>query len=108
MEPVTTGLIPQTKINEDTIVSLISQREQSGMCVKDFCKSHQLSEGTYYYWRKKLLNKDQPQPENQQGFTMLQLDNNVPNTLFCEMTTPNGGRLRFYQPVPASFLQSLL
>lgn len=102
------GLIPQPQINEETMVSLISEREQSGICVKDFCKDHQLSEGTYYYWRKKLLNKSKSTPKNQQGFTMLELGNEGAGSLFCEMTTPSGGRLRFYQPVPASFLQSLL
>ncbi|MGH7238843.1 MAG: IS66 family insertion sequence element accessory protein TnpA [Candidatus Saccharimonadales bacterium] len=108
MEQTTMGLVPQSKANEEAMFSLISQREQSGISVKDFCKNHQLSEGTYYYWRKKLLNKGQPKPKNQQGFTMLQLDVENPGSLFCEMTLPHGGRLRFYQPVSASFLQSLL
>lgn len=108
MEQTTMGLVPQPKINEETMISLISQRERSGISVKDFCKSHRINEGVYYYWRKKLQNKSNQPSEAQQTFTMLHFDNEVSGSLFCEMTTPLGSRLRFYQPVPASFLQSLL
>lgn len=49
MEQATTGLVPHSKINDETIGSLMSQREQSGISVKEFCKSHQMTEAAYYY-----------------------------------------------------------
>ena len=103
-----TGLIPQSKINEERIASLMAEREQNGMPIKEFCKSHQISEATYYYWRRKLLNKNNGHPNTPPSFAMLHFEDEAPNGLFCELTTSGGGRLRFYQPVPASFLQSLL
>jgi transposase-like protein len=108
MEQAAMGLVPQSKINEETMASLMSQREQSGISVKEFCKSHQMTEAAYYYWRRKLVNKKDRGLETQRAFTRLHFESETPNGLFCEMTTAAGGRLRFYQPVPASYLQSLL
>lgn len=108
MEQVTTGLVPQSKINEEAMASLISQREQSGISVKDFCKRHQMTEAAYYYWRRKVVNKKDRDFESRQAFTRLHLESETSNALFCEITTASGGRIRFYQPVPTSFLQSLL
>jgi hypothetical protein len=109
MEQAAMGLVPQSKINEEMMASLMSQREQSGISVKEFCKSHQMTEAAYYYWRRKLVNKKDRGLKTEQAFTRLHLDSEaIPNGLFCEITTAAGGRLRFYQPVPASYLQSLL
>jgi hypothetical protein len=108
MEEATMGLVPQSKINDETIGSLMSQREQSGISVKEFCKSHQMTEAAYYYWRRKWMNKNNRLPDNQPAFTQLPYEVEAHGGLFCEITTASGGRLRLYKPVPASFLQSLL
>lgn len=52
MEEATMGIVPHSKINEETIGSLMSQREQSGILVKEFCKSHQMTEAAYYQTEK--------------------------------------------------------
>ena len=57
MEETTMGLVPHSKINEETIGSLMSQREQSGISAEQFYKSHQMTEAAYYYWRRKWMNK---------------------------------------------------
>jgi transposase-like protein len=108
MEQATMGIVPQSNINEERIASLIAEREQSGIPIKEFCKSHQISQAAYYYWRRKLVNKNNRSSESQPAFTMLNFESEASGSLFCEITTAGGGRLRFYQPVPASFLQSLL
>jgi hypothetical protein len=108
MEQATMGLVPQSKINEERIASLMAEREQCRIPIKDFCKIHQITQAAYYYWRRKLVNKNNRSSESQPAFTMLNFESQASGSLFCEITTAGGGRIRFYQPVSASFLRSLL
>ena len=33
---------------------IIQQRTDSGLCVKEFCESNQISKDAYYYWQNQL------------------------------------------------------
>lgn len=35
-------------------VKIISERQESGQTVKDYCAQHAIAEKTYYYWLRKL------------------------------------------------------
>lgn len=48
MAHATTGLVPEAKFNEQMMTLLMSEREESGISVKDFCKLHHITEATYY------------------------------------------------------------
>ena len=34
--------------------AIIRSRNESGMNIKDFCKQHEISESSYFYWLKKV------------------------------------------------------
>jgi hypothetical protein len=108
MEKTTTGLIAHSVSHEQAMFSLIGEHEHSGVSIKQFCKSKQLSEASYYYWKKKLRQRMQREAEGPAGFTMLDVNGGTAGNLFCEVIAPSGSLIRFYQPVSGPFLQSLL
>jgi transposase-like protein len=38
----------------------IAEQERSGMSVKKFCKERSIGEHLFYYWRKRLRNRQKP------------------------------------------------
>ncbi|HVW99214.1 MAG TPA: hypothetical protein VHA52_02070, partial [Candidatus Babeliaceae bacterium] len=72
MESTATGLVGQPTSREQTMRSLIAEREHTGVPVKEFCAGRQLSESCYYYWRKKFSKKE-GQPTASGTFMMLNL-----------------------------------
>ncbi len=104
------GLPVEANRNEATMFALIANRDESGLSVKDFCKRYNLSAGIYYYWQKKYRDKNKQVDVKQGGFAVLQLDKlpGAAGNLSAELVLPNGIRVRLYQPVTASFVQSLL
>lgn len=109
-QQTTTASSPATRLDEQTMFRLIAERQESGLSVKSFCEKHQLSPHTYYYWNKKYRNKNKPATDEPVGFSLLGIKDtaDMSSYLFCELITPSGKCLRFYQPVSVSFLQSLL
>lgn len=97
-----------SKADEAMMFPLIEERRHSGLTVKDFCERKGIILHSYYYWDKKYRNKNKPAPDNSSPFTRLQIQEETARALFCELITPSGGKLRFYQSVPAVYLQSLL
>ncbi len=94
----------------ENIYALLNEFERAeGLTVKDFCKLHDVSEGTFYNWRRKYQNRD---TEGGNGpskrFIPLDLGSLLTNTertaLFAEVTKEG---YRIYQPVSPEFLKSL-
>lgn len=98
------------RLDEQKMFTFIAEQLKSGLTVKAFCEKHQLSPHTYYYWNKKYKARNKPPDDKPSGFSQLNIQDRTgrDNHLFCELITPSGNQLRFYQPVPVSFLQSLL
>ncbi|MCH4891424.1 hypothetical protein EZV73_27895 [Acidaminobacter sp. JC074] len=41
-------------IRKDQWMKIISERNASGLTVKEYCFQHNLNQGSYYYWLKKI------------------------------------------------------
>lgn len=108
MEQPTTSAQRADKPDDAMMFSLIEEQQRSGLTVKVFCGKQGITPHSFYYWMKKYRNRHPTAVDKKSRFTRLQLPDEAPGTLFCEVVTATGGRLRFYQPVPAAYLQSLL
>lgn len=50
-----------TKFTDDEWLLIFQQRTQSGLSVRKWCDSNQISYDKYKYWEKKLLRKADPE-----------------------------------------------
>lgn len=83
------------------IKTLLGEFKQRGMDAKEFCKTHGISEGVFYKWKARYLNKPSAK---QTGFVTLQPSAALQGTvLFAEVKG-----IKLYQPVTASYLKELL
>ena len=101
------GMVSRPGLVQQRMFKLIRQQQDSQQSVRLFCAHHQITQGCYYYWLRKYRNSPQ-EGDQPGGFTLVAADAAAPATLFCEWVRPDGGILRFYQPVPAGYLSSLL
>lgn len=87
--------------------TLIEEQKSSGMTVKDFCSRHYLSQGSFYYWLKKLQSVDATNStDSQGGFKLLQVkEESVENS--SEPFAEYKG-LKIYGQVTATFLKDLI
>lgn len=102
------GQLTYSKPDEGQMFLLIEEQRQSGLTVKTFCEKKGIAVHSYYYWNKKCRNKNKPASDNGPAFTRLQMQDEVSRHLFCELIAPSGRKLRFYQSISATYLQSLL
>jgi transposase-like protein len=90
--------------------ALLKEFEHSeGLTIKDFCELHDVSEGTFYNWRRKYQNRDTKVGNGpSKRFIPLDLGSLLSKTelpaLFAEVTKDS---YRIYQPVSPEFLKSL-
>ncbi len=100
MEPNTTAVRRQRTPEE--IIKLLEEFENSeGITVKEFCEIQDISDATYYNWRKLYGSKSKE--DKAAGF--IELVSDTPSTvngqLFAEIKT-----IRFYQPVSADYFKT--
>ena len=81
------------------ITSLLASYKQSGMSAKEFCKTHDITEGVFYKWRSRNLNRPLAK---QSAFIALQPSVGTAS-LFAEVKG-----IKIYQAVEASYLKELL
>lgn len=43
-----------SQIRKDQWMKIISERHASSLTVKEYCSQHNLNQGSYYYWLKKI------------------------------------------------------
>lgn len=94
------------KRRADSMFALIDEQHASKLSVKDFCQQNNLSEGTFYYWRKKYLDGAKPVNDRHVGnFSLLQVDDQINSSseLFAEYKG-----LKLYRQVPVSYLKELI
>lgn len=95
------------RLDKHAMFALIEEQQRAGDNVGTFCARHNISHSRFYYWLRKY-RKVKPSPADKPGFTLLKLQAESANPLFCELIAANGERIRFFQPVPANFLRSLI
>jgi Transposase len=93
---------PRLRRTREQIALLLEQFRESGVTVKEFSRTHQISPGTFHKWQSRV--KDQPpEPDNAPGFAKVQVDWSAHCALFAEV-----GGIKIYQRVEAAYLKSLL
>jgi transposase-like protein len=93
-------------IVEQEIFSALRQFDEAGnITIKEFAAAYQISEATYYNWRKKYQAKEQSLPPT--GFTQVDLsilhEEKDRGGIFAEYRG-----IIFYQRVEAAYLKALL
>ena len=83
----------------------VRQQPASGMIISDYCRANQISEGSFYYWLKKMKNTG-PAPFPPSTILPVKIIDapNVPaSSVFAEVRG-----ITLFQPVPAEYLLTLL
>jgi transposase-like protein len=94
-------------------LALIAQWEKSGHSIKKFCNQHQFSDSLFHSWLNKYRRHKQKPTPPVQDFIPLPITapasrpTNSPG-LFAEVILVCGSHIRFYQPVSADFLRTLI
>jgi len=93
-------------IAEQEIFSALRQFDEAGnITIKEFTAAYQISEATYYNWRKKYRTKGEAFPPA--GFTQVDLsgfhEEQARGAIFAEYRG-----IIFYQRVDAAYLKALL
>ena len=111
--------------NEKKFKETYAYWQSSGLSIPSFCSNEGISESRFYYWRNKLRYS---LPSESTGeFIPIKIDHSkespsslsVQRTLsdsrpadvqdcFCEITYPNGTRLKLNEQPGIEFLQSLI
>jgi predicted acetyltransferase len=105
MEQVTNIKRPRIRRSNEQILHLLEEFKKSGLSVKQFCMTHNLSKGTFHKWQSKNKNNFNRQKRNT-GFAevhVLRSVGPVQTALFAEV---NG--IKLYQPVAAAYLKELV
>ena len=98
---------------EQEIRDLLAEYSRQDQSVKMFCQGKGLPEWRFYSWKKKYGSAQQPE-DQPAGFVALQVRKiqdkvaRQAGELFAEVQSAQGTRIRIFQPVAASYLQSLL
>ena len=91
------------KENKLKMTAAITDWQESGMSVDKYCQAHQLNRGTFYYWRKKVLEPVEIVKPSR--FQII----DVPITSgSVEYIHPNGHKIIFHHQVDALFLKNLM
>ena len=101
MEPNNTGGRRQRSAEE--IIKLLEEFENSeGITIKEFCEINDISDATYYNWRKQYGSKSKD--DKSAGFIELV---NQPSATNSEQPFAELKIIRFYQPLSAEYIKSL-
>ena len=75
---------------------LISRWKRSGLSVRAFCRAEGVNEPKFYWWRRELLRRDQPQPASKPAFLAVRVvdDKPEPPALGVEVVLANGRSVR--------------
>lgn len=79
--------------------------KKSGMTVKAFCKLHQISEGSYYYYLGRKRRRSSVTSIKKSGFIAIAqpVGKEPVSSLFAEVKG-----IKLYQAVPADYLKALI
>jgi transposase-like protein len=92
---------------QHAMFSMIESWQSSGESQQAFCKSHEISFNTFYYWYKRYRQAQTTTP-SPSSFIPVQVQPVASGSPLVELILPDGRRLNIYQAVEASFLRTLL
>ena len=93
--------VRRSRRTHEQIQNLLSEFRISGYTVREFCRQHNLSSGTFHKWQSR--HKGKPlKKANVSGFASLVIDSSSKG-LFAEVKG-----IRLYQAVSAAYLKELL
>lgn len=87
--------------SEEEILKHLSDQEESGFSVSDYCQMYDIIEQTFYSWIKKYRKSE----EEEKGFTTIEIvaSKEAKAQLFAEV---NG--IKLYREVSADYLKALI
>ena len=111
--------------NEKKFKDLYAYWLSSGLSIPAFCSNEGINEGRFYYWRSKLryslpsestgefipIAIDQPKERSSHLSVRHILSDSrttVSQDCFCEITYPNGTKVKFNEQPGVEFIQSLI
>ncbi len=84
-----------TKFTDDEWLLIFQQRTQSGLSVRKWCDSNQISYDKYKYWEKKLLRRTDPErtvsPMDFVELTAINTTRNLKNLVFVGLVKKRDG-----------------
>jgi transposase-like protein len=100
-----------TRRTDEEKVNFIQEWEKSGQSIASFCRQHGFADSQFYSWLKVYRSKTERQPQSE--FIPLQItapSTAVPDTpsLYAELVLAGGASIKFYQPVAATYLRTLI
>src|SRR3954466_10396588 len=77
---------------------VLARWKRSGLSVRAFCRAEGVNEPKFYWWRRELLRRDQPQPrpDSQPAFLAVHVVDDKPESpaLGVEVVLANGRSVR--------------
>ncbi|MCF6401234.1 transposase [Chitinophaga filiformis] len=99
------NILRRGKRDLEQIRYLLEQKVHENISLKDFCRMHEISEATYYNWKKRTVVKSEKIPTS---FISSVIKNDpVEDMLFVEIEKPGGITIRIFRQMPAEFIKSL-
>jgi transposase-like protein len=101
------------KFTEQEILNLLEEYKRCDTTAIDFCRKHDIVEGTFYFWKKKYQSKTEL-ADKATGFVPLtisapaQRENYEESVLFAEVIMENGKSIRLFRQVPGKYLKELI
>jgi len=98
---------------EQEIIKLLNKYSRGDISAINFCKKHDIVEGTLYAWKKKYHHKINLSDKSI-GFVPLtisepeQSGNREECVLFAEVVVENGKSIKLFQQMPAAYLKELI
>lgn len=94
--------INRTRLDAGSWALLLTAHEESGLSVKDFCKSQGISVASYYRWQKRLSLEMEDDIEL---FSPIEIRSKATGNIVIEL--PGGVVIRFEALPPVEYLRSL-
>jgi len=111
--------------NEKKFKEVYAYWQSCGLSIPAFCSNEGINESRFYYWKNKLQHSlpsastgefipitiDHPKERSSHLSVQRTLSSSIPSGVqdcFCEITYPNGTRLKFNEQPGIEFLQSLI
>jgi transposase-like protein len=100
-----------TRRSDAEKLGLIQEWEKSGLSIASFCRQHGLADSQFYTWLR--IYRPKGEQQSKRDFIPLQIpaaSAPLPDTssLYAELVLAGGTSIKFYQPVAATYLRTLI
>ncbi|MEO5997020.1 MAG: hypothetical protein ABIN89_09790 [Chitinophagaceae bacterium] len=103
----------RTKYSQDDMYRHVESWQRSGQTGVAYALEHNICKSVLYYWLKKHKNTKDTKPKKSNQFIPIDFRPSNPGSFqgmppVIEVSLPGGAFIKCYQPVEASFIQSLI